>query len=207
MKNFLQKLEKSYLGLYKWLLLILALVIVYYLYSCEIFLIKDLAPYLQTIFIGFIAFGIPFMWNAYQRILEIKSQSIGEKIEHILSKEFYQKANKYFEAFLLFPTALLVFVGLIVSPFLPLLVAIVLIIFSVIFFILQPRIFSWIEGISATDLKNYLIRKDPTDPDLLKVFRELWQKDDKAVEKDLAIIPGHLMNIFADKMEKLIDHE
>ena len=156
MTEFFQRIAKYYVLLYQWIPILLALVIILTLYFCKVFFDRDQTAYFQTIFVGLVAFGIPFMWNAYQRILEIKNKSIGDKIEHILSKEYYQKANRYFEAILLFPTALLIFCGLILSPFLSLFWDTCLIIASVIFFIYHPRIFSWIEDLCSINLRRYI---------------------------------------------------
>jgi cellulose synthase/poly-beta-1,6-N-acetylglucosamine synthase-like glycosyltransferase len=199
------KVKEFYLQWYKWLLVGLFVLVVFnYLYSCKIFLIKDIVPYAQTIFIGLITFSIPFLWNAYQRILEIKSKARGDGIDNILAKEFYEKAVRSFEAFLLYPTAILAFLGIIISPFLPLFFLVIFIIFSSIFFLMQTRIFDWVESSASTDLKSFINVKNADSPDLLKMFKELWQIDDASIEKEFSMNTNQIMKFFSDKVNDLL---
>ena len=74
--------------------------------------------YLITIFLGMITFSIPFLWNAYQRLLEKKKYIIGEKIENILEKEFYYKSVKLFRYLVQYPVGIFIFLGLFIIPIL-----------------------------------------------------------------------------------------
>ncbi|MCX8083268.1 MAG: hypothetical protein N3D17_07815, partial [bacterium] len=70
--------------LYLWIIFILTLL------NFNFLIIKKFPPphkiinYIQGIYLGFITFSIPFLWNAYSRILEISKLTVKE-IEGILN--------------------------------------------------------------------------------------------------------------------------
>ena len=163
--------------------------------------------FLLTIFVGIITFSIPFLWNAYQNILEKKKYITGEKIENILTKEFYQKSVKYFEWFLQIPAGLLIFLGLFFIPFLSLELGFIVSITIFLYFLFLPQIFQKIEEKSSTSLKEFLSYKDAELSDLQKAFLELWQKDDQNIEKEFSIKPLHVFEYFVQKIDLLLRTE
>jgi len=197
---------KFYLEFYQFLVVIFLVLTVFsylgiaYHYS----LIKEISTYAQAIFIGLITFSIPFLWNAYQRILDIKSKIREEGIEGILAKEFYNKAVRHFDALLLYPTAIITFIGITVAAFLPYLVLMIFVIISCIFFLLQTKIFDGIESLASTSLKSFIDTKPANTPDLADVFNELWKKDDTTLEKEFSLRPAQILNSFAKKISELL---
>lgn len=161
-------------------------------------------PYFQGVFLGIITFSIPFLWNAYQRILEKKASITGDKIENILSKEFYTKSIKYFTGFIQLPSGIIVFLGLLVFPLWPHYVGIPLLSVSFVYFLFLPQIFQKIESASAVSLKDFLKKADPCSDDVKKAFREIWEKTDESVEKDFSIAVIHVFDYFSRKVDDLI---
>lgn len=206
MKKVLLFVREQYTNYRKALFFVVLIFLVYFPLK-NFFSIKDYTVYFQTIFVGFIAFSIPFLWNAYQIILDIKKQSVGDSIKSLLSKHYYQKANKNFEAFLLFPTGLIVFFGLFASALLPLTLTVYLTIGALIYFVFQPQIFRWVENISSTDFKNFIMETDPLNEDLRKTFREIWQLDDAKLEQEFSLRAQHILNIFSSKIDSLMEED
>jgi hypothetical protein len=206
MKNLGDKIYKLYLNNYQFLVSILLILVIFYFLgnAYKNGLIRDLLTYVQAIFIGLITFSIPFLWNAYQRVLEIKNKIRGEDIDSILAKEFYKKAVKYFEAFLLYPTAIITFLGVTISPFVTPLLVVIFVIISCIFFLMQTKIYDWIETKTSTNLKDFINLKDPKNLDLINVFKELLQKKDVELEKDLSIRASSLLDTLSQKINNLI---
>jgi hypothetical protein len=206
MQKIITNLRDGYTYSRKWIFFV-ALALLLYFSLKNFYTIHDVGIYFQTIFVGFIAFSIPFLWNAYQVILDIKKQSVGDSVKHFLSKYYYQKANKNFEAFLLFPTGIVIFFGLFGSALLPLTLTIYFMIISFVYFVFQPQIFRWIETISSTDFKNFITETDPANDDLRKTFREIWQMDDGKIEQEFSLRIYDLMDIFAQKINILSSDE
>lgn len=204
--GFWQQLGKFYLRHYQFLVVIFLIVLIFS-YMCFAYdnklIEQTLVTYAQTIFVGLITFSIPFLWNAYQRLLEYKNKARGDGIENILAKEFYEKAVMYFEASLLYPTAIITFLGIVISPFLHFLVLTIFTIASCIFFLLQTKIYNWVEERANTNLRSYLESKNPSNPDWGKAFKELWQMSDTTLEKD-SLRPNHLLDIFVKKINELL---
>lgn len=158
-----------------------------------------------TIFIGLIAYIIPFLWNAYKRLLDKKDEARGERIENVLTKVFYRKGIKYFGFFIQAPVGISIFLGLFILPFLPhyyLKLLIFLIFF--LYFLFLPQLYEKIELMSDTDLKKFLEETDPFSEDTEKVFRELWRRSDEDIEKEFSIKPFNILKHFAKKLEELI---
>jgi len=161
--------------------------------------------FLLTVFVGMITFSIPFLWNAYQNILDKKKHTTGEKIENILAKEFYQKSIKFFEYFVQYPFGILVFLGLFIVPILfSFELGIIFLTVVFVYFLFLPQIFQFIENKSSTDLKSFLLNKEIKSSDVLKAFRELWQRRDEDIEKEFSIKPIHTFKYFSQKIEQLI---
>jgi len=174
---------------------------------CYKFIAKPIdnpSTYLISIFLGLIAFSIPFLWNAYQKILDIKDKTKGDKIENILTKEFYQKSLKYFKDFIRYPVGISIFLGLFVLPLLPFYLGGSLLVLIFFYFFMLPPIFDKIECSSATNLKNFLESANAEYEDTRKVFAELWQKEDDLFEKDFSIEPLHVFEHFSGKVDSLI---
>lgn len=160
-----------------------------------------------TIFIGLIAYIIPFLWNAYKRLLDKKDKARGEKVENILAKVFYQKGIKYFGFFIQAPMGISIFVGLFILAFLPhYLKSRILLTFFLYFFFL-PQLYEKIESRSDTDLKKFLEETDPSSEDTEKIFRELWQRSDEEIEKEFSIKASNILKYFAKKLEELISDD
>lgn len=165
------------------------------------------SSYFQTIFIGLITFSIPFLWNAYQQILEKKKHITGEKIENILTKEFYQKSVKYFEIWLQYPAGIAIFLGLFIIPFLPLGLGVLFAMSFFLYFLLFPQIFQKIEERSSVSLKDFLIHKEAESPDVRKAFLELWQRSDQDIEKEFSIKSLYVFQYFTQKIDYLLGKE
>jgi len=207
-KKLPSELFESYIKNYKWLLLSLLVIIILFFipryYHLQNYII-NIASYVQTIFLGLIAFSIPFLWNAYQRILRIREKSIRKDIESTLNKEVYIKHTNYFAALLQYPTGLLVFLGLFLTPFLSPILIIPILIVSFIYFVFLPQIFHWIEKRSATSLRDFLNYKEAKSEDLQKVFKELWQNDDQSIEKNFQLKIEDLAQIYIQKIDHHFD--
>lgn len=166
----------------------------------------DSKMFLLTIFIGMITFSIPFLWNAYQNILDKKKHVTGEKIENILAKEFYHKSVRFFEYFLQYPVGIIVFLGLFIVPILfPLKIAITFLMVVFFYFFFLPQIFQMIENKSSTNLKDFLLHKEAEETDVLKIFKELWQRKDDEIEQEFSIKPVHVFEFFSQKIDRLLE--
>ncbi len=163
--------------------------------------------YLISILLGLIAFSIPFLWNAYQRILDIKANTKGDRIENILTKEFYQKSLKYFKYFIQYPVGILILFGLFVVPLLPFHLGVTALVLIFFYFFMLPQIFDKIECLSTTNLKDFLASANAESEDTRKVFAELWQKEDDLFEKEFSIEPFHVFEYFSDKVDSLIEQD
>lgn len=170
-------------------------------------LIDNYPTYFVSVFIGLIAYSIPFLWNAYQRILDKKDHTKGDKIENILTKEFYQKSLKYFEFFIQYPVGISIFLGLFVVPLLSFYFGTIVLVLSFFYFLLLPQIFQKIERSSTTDLKDFLENTKAESEDTKKAFAELWQKQDDFFEKEFSIESSHVFEYFAKKVDSLIEHD
>ncbi|KKK93174.1 hypothetical protein LCGC14_2695530 [marine sediment metagenome] len=169
--------------------------------------IDNPSTYLISILLGLIAFSIPFLWNAYQRILDIKANTKGDRIENILTKEFYQKSLKYFKYFIQYPIGTLIFLGLFVVPLLPFYLGGSALVLFFFYFLTLPKIFDKIERLSTTNLKDFLASANAESEDTRKVFAELWQKEDILFEKEFSIEPSHIFEYFSDKVDSLIGQD
>jgi len=164
--------------------------------------------FLLTVFVGMITFSIPFLWNAHQRILDKKKYATGEKIEGILSKEFYQKSIKFFEYFVQYPIGVVIFLGLFIVPILlSFKIGVIFLTIVFLYFLFLPQVFQFIENKSTTSLKEFLIHKEADNPDVLKIFNELWQKKDDEIEKEFSIRPIHIFKHFSQKIDQLLENE
>jgi hypothetical protein len=197
---------------YKWQVII-TLILSASIFICYKFIDKPDKPidnpstYLISIVLGLIAFSIPFLWNAYQRILDIKDKTKGDRIEDILTKEFYQKSLKYFKYFIQYPVGILIFFGLFVVPLLTFYLGWPALVLIFLYFLMLPQIFDKIERSSTTNLKNFLASANAESEDTRKVFAELWQKEDDLFEKEFSIEPFHVFEYFSDKVDSLIEQD
>lgn len=161
--------------------------------------------FLLNVFVGMITFSIPFLWNAYKDILDKKKYITGQKIENILAREFYKKSIKFFGYFIQYPVCIVVFLGLVVIPlFFPFIAGILFLSGVFIYFSLLPQIFQKIEEKSSTNLKDFILHKEADEPDILMIFKELWQIKDENIEKEFSIKPVHVFDYFAQKINKLL---
>lgn len=169
--------------------------------------IDNASTYLISIVLGLIAFSIPFLWNAYQKILDIKDKTKGDKIENILTKELYQKRLDRFKCFIQYPVGILVLFGLFVVPLLPFHLGGSVLVLFLFYFLMLPQIFDEIERSSITNLTDFLEDTNAEFEDTRKVFAELWQKKDDSLEKELSIEPVHVFKYFANKVDNLIKED
>jgi len=160
-----------------------------------------------TIFIGLIAYIIPFLWNAYKRLLDKKDKTRGEKIENILTKAFYQKGIKYFGFFIQAPIGISIFLGLFILPFLSYYLRLLMFLIFFLYFLFLPQLYEKIESMSDTDLKKFLEETDPSSEDTEKVFRELWRRSDDEIEKEFSIKASNILKHFAKKLDELISDD
>lgn len=162
---------------------------------------------LQTIFIGIITFSIPFLWNAYQKILDKKEKTVGDKINNILAREFYIKSMNHFEMLVQYPVGILIFFGLFVALFLPVTVSLVFLVVIFLYFLFLPQIFQWVEKKSTTDLRAFLLCKSEESPDIKRAFFELWAYDDKYLEEEFSIRSVDTFERFSEKIDRLLEKE
>ncbi|MGC9111005.1 MAG: hypothetical protein ACP5JB_03990 [candidate division WOR-3 bacterium] len=165
---------------------------------------------LLTITLGIITYSIPFLWNAYQIILEKKKHTIGDKIRNILAKKYYSKALKDFTRCLQVPVGFFIFLGLFIIPLLPSLglgwVGFIFLMLMFIYFSFLPKIFhKRIEEKSSTDLKNFLWSERASSQDLQKAFLELWQRDDQSIVKEFSIEPQEVWKFYEQKIDDIIE--
>ena len=183
-------------------LILLASIFVFYKFVDK--QIENSSTYLISIALGLIAFSIPFLWNAYQRILDKKAHIQGDKIKDILTKEFYQKSLKRFKYFIQYPVGVLIFLGLFVVPLLPFHLGGAVLVLFLFYLLTLPQIFDAIERSSITNLTVFLEDTNVGFEDTRKVFKELWQEKDDSFEKKLSIEPVHVFKCFTNKVDNLI---
>jgi hypothetical protein len=162
---------------------------------------------LQGIFIGILTFSIPFMWNAYQQILELKEKTRGEKIENILTQVYYQKKLKYFTRFVQIIASSLIFLALFLVPVIPPFLGFVILIICFVYFACLPQIYNEIDRLSFTRLSGFIDEKDAKSEEFQKVFYELWQKSDAEIEKEFSINILTLTDKFFSKLAFLTTQE
>ncbi len=102
-KNHVQEVGKWMEEFYEeyWLLIWITFILV--IIASNLYLKEYVPPssenrmisYIQTIFLGFITFSIPFLWYVYQKISKIKDESVGDKIENILNKKYFKNFNEW----------------------------------------------------------------------------------------------------------------
>jgi len=181
--------------------IIIGIILIASIVICYKFIAKPIdnpSTYLISIVLGFIAFSIPFLWNAYQRILDKKAHIQGDKIENILTKEFYLKSLRYFEILIQYPVGILIFLGLFVVPLFPFYLGVTALVIIFFYFSMLPQIFQKVEVLSTTNLKDFLTSANAESEDTRKVFAELWQKEDDLFEKELSIELSHIFEYFAN---------
>jgi len=161
--------------------------------------------YLLTVFIGLITFSIPFLWNAYQKILDLKERTTGEMINNILTIEIRQKSLRYFVYFVQLPTSIMVFIGLFIVPlFFSFQMGFLVLSLFFLYFVALPLIFQKIQDKSFTNLMAFLTQKPAEADDVKVAFQELWRKDDTAIEKEFSIKPLQVFNLFSQKIDSLL---
>ena len=183
-------------------LILLASIFVFYKFVDK--QIDNSSTYLISIALGLIAFSIPFLWNAYQRILDKKAHIQGDKIENILTKEYYLKSLRYFEILIQYPVGILIFLGLFVAPLWPFYLGATALVIIFFYFSMLPQVFQKVEALSSTNLKDFLASANAESEDTRKVFAELWQKEDGLFEKEFSIELSHIFECFANKVDSLI---
>jgi len=162
--------------------------------------------YIQAIFLGFITVCVPFLWNLYQKIIEIKDESGKGDIDDILNKKFYKKLDENFHRCLLYPLLLILFIGLICPIFLSLskiTIAVVMLI-TFISILNLTNIYNWIEQISRYNIEKFIKETKVDDDDLVKMYEALFKKPD--YELQLIIYPPWLLEQFINKVS-IIDKE
>ncbi len=162
---------------------------------------------LLTIFIGILTFAIPFLWNAYQKILDLRSKTTGDKIENVLAREFYGKSYHYFSKYIQGISIIFLFLGLFVVLILPPVLGMIINLFALVYFSFLPQLYNWLLEKSATALNDFIIYKDPQEPDIQKVFFELWQKMDDGIEKEFSIKPRLVIQRWIAKLRVLLDRD
>ncbi|MCM8829497.1 MAG: hypothetical protein NC824_00635 [Candidatus Omnitrophica bacterium] len=167
---------------------------------------KDLRNYIQEIYLGFIAFSIPFLWNVYNRIIEMQNQSVGVKIETILNREFYKKADELFYIVFLIPFTIFLLGGLAFSYWLSHLLTWTILFISFFFILFSTKFYQGIKKRSSISLENFIIESQICQ-DLVTIFEELLQKTDENIGKDFNLHPVKLMNLFTQKIEEVIQKE
>jgi len=170
---------------------------------------KNLTVYFQTIFLGFITFSIPFLWNLYQKILEVKSKSVGYSIENIINKDLYKKADKLFVYYLLFPYIFFLLGGLVFSFCFSSILLYFFIFTSFCLILFSTKIYHWIEENSDISspmdkqLKNF-ISLTPINDDLMRLLNQLFHKTDGEIEKQYFLNSSEWLDLFTCRTEKII---
>ena len=171
---------------------------------------KNLTVYFQTIFLGFITFSIPFLWNLYQKILEVKSKSVGYSIENIINKDLYKRADRLFVYYLLFPYIFFLLGGLVFSFCFSSILLYFFIFTSFCLILFSTKIYHWIEGNSDISspmdkqLKNF-ISLTPINDDLMRLLNQLFQKTDGEIEKQYFLNSSEWLDLFTCRIEKIIE--
>jgi len=213
-KRNVQKGRKSIVGFYEiyWLLIWITFILV--IIASNLYL-KEYVPspsengmiaYIQTIFLGFITFSIPFLWYVYQKISKIKDESVGDKIENILNKEYFKNLWKPFYIKFFLPSAILFFTGLIFCQWLSIVLIWIVGVISFILILFLPAIYYEEEIKAKVSLENFIIQ-NPINNDLVKVFRELFEMTDNDISIRYNITSQHLMDLFAQKIDEGIEKE
>lgn len=158
----------------------------------------------REVFIGFLTFSIPFMWNAYQEILALKAAIKGEKIENVLTHEYYQKILKLFFIYVQGGVVVFVTFGLLFVEIFPSWLNLLGLFLSLIYFGLLPQIYEWIQNKSETSLSDYLNYTNPATEDAKNVFRELWTMDEQTRQKIFGIKFTTLYPLFFNKLQTLL---
>ena len=164
--------------------------------------------YIQAIFLGFITICVPFLWNLYQKIIEIKDKNREEDIESILNRKFYKKLTSHFYWCLLFPLLFILFIGL-TSPFFLFsskITVVVIILITFISILNLTNIYNWIEETSYYDIEKFIEETETDDEDLVKMFENLFRKDDHIIQSEFKIYPPWLLDQFINKIN-IIDKE
>lgn len=198
--------QKYYTGFATSLFIILILIIICLFRQNQIYL-RNNKLLLQTAFLGIITFSIPFLWNAYKELIEIKKHIAGTSIKDILRKENYQKSLKYFEIYVQYPTGIFIFSGLLLIPLSHYAIGIGIVVVSFFYFLLLPQIFQKIEVLRSTTIKDLLSEKEAESEDLQKAFLELWSKSDQDIKKEFLLDFIDLFIFMSKKIDTLISKE
>jgi len=159
--------------------------------------------YIQGVTIGLITFSIPFLWNVYQRILDIKKHATGNKIYNYIAREIYKKEENNFYRYLLLPIGSIFISGLTLFPLLNGVIALTLLLFSFVYILCMPRIYIWIEERCNTDLKKLLSELKDYEK-LLRAFSELWQMKDEEIKREYSTDMRDIYQIFSRRIDRMI---
>lgn len=170
---------------------------------CSNDIIKNPLAFLQTIFIGLIAFSIPFLWNAHQRLSEKKEKIYGDKIENILAREYYIKGINEFEVKIQYPFAISILLGLFIIPLFHLNIALFILLLFFLYYLFLPKIYDDIEDKTKINLKQYFKKDDIQSDELEKIFLELWQNGDDFIEKEYKLTSIEIFTDFAQQILRL----
>lgn len=185
--------------------LVLIFCVTFYNFQYEKFVKIVDSTFLQNIAMGLIAFSIPFLWNAHQKIMIFKKSSIEENLNSILNKAFYNKSIRYFEICIQYPSSLFVVMSLIIIPFAerPLFI-IFFLLFFFLYFSSLPLIFEFIENKSSIGLKDFIKQVEPASKDCELTFLELFKMNDNDIKEKFSLDIRDIMENYEKVVNKVI---
>ena len=166
-----------------------------------------MTTFFLTVGVGIITYSIPFIWNAYQKVISLKEKEARSDIEKIISDEVYGRTLRGFERCIQYPVGVLVFVLLMFIPFFSFGFGLFFLTIIFIYFLMIPAIFNkiikkytltnkkLIELISLSELKF---------ENVIKIFRELWGYNDNELEKGFNTNVRNIFVVFSKEIEKLL---
>ncbi len=159
-----------------------------------------------TILFLYICYSIPFLWNVYEKIINIRDLITEHDIDNVISREYYKiKLNNY-HIYLNYPIILIIFFTLFILPILIYPVGIFFIMISALFFFFLPQIYQFTKYKSYKSFKNFLKKSPAASFEIQEAFRELWSKKEPLLINMFFFEEKDLFDIFKQKIYSLIEN-
>lgn len=157
-----------------------------------------------TVLFLYICYSIPFLWNVYEKILNIKEYISESDIQNLLTTEYYNiRLNNYY-IYLQYPIILFIFTTLFIMPLLDFLIEGIYMMLLALYFFFIPQIYQFSIHVSHLSFKNFLKNERADSYNTQKVFKELWKKSEHFLLKIFSLEEKDIFDIYTKKVNKLI---